>query len=132
MINFEELKKDFEVIAKAIQQSDDKLKADNFVFRLVICYTDDDKAKYNNNYNFISEYCKELDKINIPYKSKDNKYFYLLNKSMFANNEHFEATKKQLSVKDKQLTINAKNLDDNKKYLLNKALEELKKEYSNK
>lgn len=132
MIKFETIKKDFETIAKAIQQSDDKLKAENFVFRLVICYTDDDKAKYNNNYTFISEYCKELDKINIPYKSKDNKYFYLLNKTMFETTDDFETTKKQLQVKDKQLTINIKNLDDNKKYLLNYALDELKKEYSNK
>lgn len=132
MINIETIKKDFETIAKAIRQNDDKLKADNFCFRLVICYTDDDKAKYSNNYDYITEYCKDLDKINIPYKSKDNKYFYLLNKSMFANLDEFEATKKQLEVKDKQLTINAKNLDDNKKYLLQIALEELKKEYSNK
>lgn len=132
MIKYNEIKTDFEKIATAIKQNNGALKALDFAFRLVIHYTDDDKAKYNNNYNYIVEYSKKLDTLNIPFKSKDNKYFYMLNKTLFDTNDNFIEFQKGLMIKGKQLTINAKNLDDNKKELLNFALNEMKKEYSNK
>jgi len=132
MIKYNEIKTDFEKIATAIKTTNGILKALDFAFRLVICYSEDDKAKYNNNYNYIVEYSKKLDALNIPYKSKDNKYFYMLNKTLFDTNDNFLAFQKSLMIKDKQLTINAKNLDDNKKALLNFAINEMQKEYKNK
>lgn len=108
-MNINNILTDFAKISLGIKAINEKLDGNNFVARLVICYTDNDKNKNLDVYNKIIEYTKELDKLNFSYKVKDNKYIYLLNKTEFKDVNDFTKIQNMFKSKDKILTINIKN-----------------------
>lgn len=130
MIKLNEMLKDFETIAKDIKQNTGAIKKTDFIARLVICYTEDEKSKKNNEYETLKEYTQALDNINFDYRTKDNKYFYLLKKQDFESIQDFETMQQMFCKKDKNgeytpLTINLNNLFSYRQ-LLNKIIETLK------
>lgn len=130
MIKLNDILKDFETIAKDIKQNTGAIKKTDFIARLVICYTEDEKSKKNNEYETLKEYTQALDNINFDYRTKDNKYFYLLKKQDFENIQDFETMQQMFCKKDKNgeytpLTINLNNLFSYRQ-LLNKIIETLK------
>lgn len=130
MIKLNEILKDFETIAKDIKQNTGAIQKNDFIARLVICYTEDEKSKKNNEYETLKEYTQALDNIDFDYRTKDNKYFYLLKKQDFENIQDFETMQQMFCKKDKNgeytpLTINLNNLFSYRQ-LLNKIIETLK------
>lgn len=122
MIKLNEMLNDFETIAKEIQTTTGKININDFVARLVICYEETDKQKKQNEYNIITNYIDKLNKIDIDYKAKENKYFYLLSKNDFENQKDFETLKQMFNKKDndgnfKILTINLNNIKQYTKFL---------------
>lgn len=123
-MNIENILKDFATISLGIKQTEEKLKEENFVARLVICYEESDKQ--NANYEELKAYSKELDKLSFEYKIKANKYVYILHKKEFKNNEEFDKIQAMFKTsKNKILTINLKNFAVCKDFL-NLALNILK------
>ena len=107
---------DFQKIANNASAVNSKIKENDFIARLVICYENAEKEKNIEVYNKIVEYTKELDKIQFNYKVKENKYIYLLNKSEFENSTEFDNLKQMFNKKDNEgnykiLTINLKNFN---------------------
>lgn len=122
MIKLNEMLNDFETIAKEIQTTSGKININDFVARLVICYEETDKQKKQDEYNIITNYVEKLNKIDIDYKAKENKYFYLLSKNDFENQKDFETLKQLFNKKDndgnyKILTINLNNIKQYTKFL---------------
>jgi len=116
MINITDLMQDFQKIANNASAVNSKIKENDFIARLVICYENAEKEKNIEVYNKIVEYTKELDKIQFNYKVKENKYIYLLNKSEFENSTEFDNLKQMFNKKDNEgnykiLTINLKNFN---------------------
>lgn len=116
MININDLMQDFQKIATNASAVSSKIKENDFVARLVICYENQEKEKHIETYNKIVEYSKELDNLQFNYKVKENKYIYLLNKSEFENSTEFDNLKQMFNKKDndgnyKILTINLKNFN---------------------
>lgn len=123
-MNIEKIMKDFATISLGIKQTEEKLKEENFVARLVICYEENDKQ--NANYEELKAYSKELDKLTFDYKIKANKYVYILHKKEFSNIEEFNKIQAMFKTsKNKILTINLKNFNVCKDFL-NLALNILK------
>ena len=115
MININSMLNDFKTISKQIKENTETIKKQDFIIRLVICYTEDEKSRKNNEYEVLKEYTKELDNIQFDYRAKDNKYIYLLKKSEFEDAEQFKSLQEQFCKKDKNgeysaLTINLTNL----------------------
>lgn len=116
MININDLMQDFQKIATNASAVSSKIKENDFIARLVICYENQEKEKHIETYNKIVEYSKELDNLQFNYKVKENKYIYLLNKSEFENSTEFDNLKQMFNKKDndgnyKILTINLKNFN---------------------
>ena len=115
-MNLENILKDFATISLGIKATEEKLKEENFIARLVICYEENDKK--NANYEALKAYSRELDNLNFDYKIKANKYVYLLNKKEFATAEEFEKVQAMFkNSKGKILTINLKNFTVCKDFL---------------
>lgn len=121
MLNFNDILKDFETISKDIKVNTERVNEQNFIARLVICYTDEQKQKNIETYNKIKEFTQKIDDLKIEYTTRDNKYLYLLHKDEFETDEQFTQARKLFEKKNKICTINITNYD---KYiaLLNKAL----------
>lgn len=123
-MNIDNILKDFAKISLGIKQTEEKLKEENFVARLVICYEESDKQ--NANYEELKAYSTELDKLTFDYKIKANKYVYILHKKEFSNIEEFNKIQAMFKTsKNKILTINLKNFVVCKDFL-NLALNILK------
>lgn len=107
-MNIENILKDFATISLGIKATEEKLKEENFIARLVICYEENDKQ--NANYEGLKAYSKEIDKLSFDYKIKANKYVYILHKKEFSNIEEFNKIQAMFKTsKNKILTINLKN-----------------------
>lgn len=122
MINLDTILTDFEKISQDLKAVNDKIKESDFVARLVFCYENEEKTKNQDVYNELVGYTQQLDKINFPYKCKENKYFYLLNKNDFEKEEDFTKLQNMFRKKDKNgnikiFTINLKNFNQAKKFL---------------
>ena len=137
MIKLENIFNDFETIAKEIETNTGKIVESEFIARLVICYTDKDKATKPNEYNKIQQITSQLNEIQIDYKAKENKYFYLLKTTDFENIDKFNSLKKLFNggvkindkgLKDfKILTINLNNITKYEKFI-DLAIKALKNE----
>ena len=109
---------ELEAIASEVVIADEVVDDKNFVARLVICYTDEDKHKYADEYKLVKSYADKLDKLSIKYKAKANKYFYLLNKSDFSDEPTFQKARNLfVNKKQKIFTITLKNIKTSIKFL---------------
>lgn len=138
--DFNTIKKDLEIIANEIKNTTEKVKPEQFIARLVICYTEQEKEKFSVEYTKLMQIAEQLNKLTISYKAKDNKYFYLLKDTDFENISDFRQLKimfnggstistepNRQGLKDyKILTINLKNYNKYEKFL-NIAINLLKK-----
>lgn len=138
--DFNTIKKDLEIIANEIKNTTEKVKPEQFIARLVICYIEQEKEKFSVEYTKLMQIVEQLNKLTISYKAKDNKYFYLLKDTDFENVSDFKQLKimfnggytistepNRQGLKDyKILTINLKNYNKYEKFL-NIAINLLKK-----
>ena len=113
MRNIQEILKDFNAVAGGYRPVAERIAEEDFIARLVICYTEEQKAKDSESYRAINDYAQLLNDIQFTNKRKENKYFYLLHKSDFKTKEEFEIVKKavQNDNDSKILTINTKNFN---------------------
>lgn len=134
MIILNNILKDFSKIASEIKTKNEKVNEKNFIARLTICYTENEKQTNINTYNEIINYLNEINKLNFDYKIRDNKYIYLLSKTEFNNENEFAELKKIFNngiktendiAEYKILTINIKNFVKYKDFL-NLVLQTLK------
>ena len=122
MINLNEILTDFEKIANEVKTNTGNINKNDFIARIVICYTDDDKSKKANEYSILQNITKQLNELNIEYKTKDNKYFYLLKNTDFENIDDFKKLQNMFCKKDKNneftaFTINLNNLKQYEKFI---------------
>lgn len=87
-----------------------KAREEDFIFRLVICYTDKDKEQAKEQYALISDLINKINRLTFKYAIKDNKYCYLINKEDFSSVDVFKARQKTDKKGHIQL-INLKNIE---------------------
>ena len=58
MINLNEILTDFEKIANEVKINTGNINKNDFIARLVICYTDDDKSKKASEYSVLQNITK--------------------------------------------------------------------------
>ena len=115
-------------------QVNQKVIKTNFAMRIIHCFTEDTRAKYNEEMKLIEEIKQRVKKLAFDYAIYDNKYFYIVNKTQDTEKSFYNAIIK-IPHKNDNITITPKNIKTFKpvidkflSFMESKKAEEMKKE----